>query len=314
MIITSLFLAALTSTATALPVAVAEADALSKRDDGVTVCDSNADCAFTGCWTESNGVVWCGDGVNNFRAIDVVFDTGMDLKKRQAWVRDIPDEQIFGTLQGYPTLVGDAQHHPRLNELVLGLARLSAPHALEMRDMVNWRIEMEVVEGMGQSEYWDGHIKFSPGMVLGDWEYGLGTVAHECGHAVFDKRGYQDALADGLKAAGLDDVAKYGNLNGMLNEPTAGILAGRSTWYSGDNYANPDKESEWWNRLSWARDVGSIWGLTGFYGKYYGMTQAGIDKLGEVTQIGTDSFLRDFKFQYGLNSDPYLLLPADAPL
>lgn len=315
MLFSSLAVAVLSAMAMANPV-------LEKR--GVSNCAADGStCQYTGCWTETTGSRWCspsnGNSPMTFSVKNVLFDTNMDVKKRMVLGQGIPSATVFKVI-GQPKLTTGAKYGNEVKEVMANLARLSAPTAIEMRNIIGWGVELGTASGIGGGQYWagggrdkQGQVKFSEA----DWpkwnaDTRIGFMAHECGHAIFDRGGYLSVLNQKLKERGIDNTATYGNIGGMVNEPFAGILAHRAWLYK--HYDNPDKKSDDWKQLVWARDITSLFVPNTFYWNNYKLTSKAMEALPKLVDIGLKDLLPRFAQEYGLQKDKYLFLPANTPL
>jgi len=307
----------LVSAAFMLLASLASATPIARRD--LTCAEDGSKCTFTGCWTEVSGMSWCTDSSKEFDPKDFLFDTEMDIHKRQTFIESIPDAVLWKVLGGEPQLVAtDSEFHDGLRTKIATLAKLSGPTAREVRDVIKWQVEIGMVadKTSGVSTYQSGSgvnkqglITFAHGLFSeDDARGGIGLIAHEMGHAIFDHGGYEKILRDKLKERGLDDQKVYGDLGGMVNEPFAGILAQRSSLYQ--DIDHPDENSEYWKRLVWSRDIGMNFEVGSFYYNWYHLTEKSVEALPQFIEIGVNDILKKFAEEYGLQNDAYLLAPA----
>lgn len=292
-----------------------------------TTCTDINYCEFKGCWTEMDGQSWCspddGNTASTFSLNEILFDTGMDLKKRKAYTEGIPSSLVLEAIGRSPTFTGGAEGTGSILNTMSLLAKLSATHAIKMRNVISWGVEIGVESDRsvtssfyytGEGSAKNGKIVFSASNVLdGSQEQSMGFVAHEMGHAVFDHGGYSADLQNSLSGKG--DLANediYGNLAGMVNEPFAGIFAQRSTLYQ--HIDNPDKSKCYWNRLVWSWDVNSLFRTPDEgYWKYYGLhNPKSYEGFQPLLDIGVNVLLPRLAEEYGLTNDPYLRAGIEA--
>lgn len=198
-------------------------------------------------------------------------DPGVPPEIRKQIVAQLSDQQLLRII-GQPTLDPSLSPADRRKVLAtfVALARVSPLGASEAEQLVAYHTQLGVHDGHGESDTINNTIKLDHGVLYGDPKYAVETLAHEGGHAIFDKSGLQ-AKVEAMEKSG----ALPPGMSGIINEAFAGAYGNRVhlTEY-GVRPGNAGDQAAL-KHLSLLADVmDNISSNAGFYAKHYGLDTA----------------------------------------
>jgi hypothetical protein len=230
-------------------------------------------------------------------------DPGVPVDVRNRIIHRFSDEQLLQII-GRPNVQGDTRDQAEETSVFMALARVSWLGAAEAEVLVRYKIPFRMDRGPSDKNisFWNGQdIHLSEKMANGGAPGYLSEVlAHEGGHAIFQKSGLQDKTYRDADAARL--TPRMGNI---INEGFAGVFGMRAHIAL---FGHNDRAAD--RHLVLLNDVGdSIVNDSTFYAKYYHVdtaaARAQIEAIKHVIGVDLVPFLER---NFNLPGDPQLSL------